>query len=145
SPAQEGAAWRAVRSATLMAVLAANRNGWRRSSQRLAQEQLMGAEASEETTRDSLQMLRLAGATAEVEMVARRLLDYGPSSHLREAARDVDLERSTTTSLSADIGLLQRAGDVLDADTAARALDWVIEALSDIDDFELRRRPMFLV
>lgn len=145
SPAQERAAWRALRSATLMAVLAANRNGWRRSSQRLAQEQLMGAEVSEETTRDSLQMLRHAGATAEVEMVARRLLDYGPSSHLQEAARDVDLERSTTTSLSADIALLQRAGDVLDADTAGRTLNWVIETLSDIDAFELRRRPMFLV
>lgn len=145
-PHERGGAWRALRSATLMAAFAANRNSWRRASQRLAQEQLVREEAlSEESARDSLQMLRLAGATKEVEMVTHRLLRHGPARYLRLAAGDVVLDRSTTTSLTADIAFLQKAGDVVDASTADQTLQWALNTLNDLEGFQQRHRPRFRV
>jgi hypothetical protein len=55
----------------------------------------------------------------------------GPSLAARHAASNVRLVRSTSGTIVADLALFRTAGDVLDAETAEAAAEWLIDALSD--------------
>ncbi len=136
--------WSSLRSAMLLAGLAADTKSWRYTASLLARRQLMTAQVGE-TPVWTLDLLRFSGSEKSIKLAVDRLLESGPVDPVVAAASTVDLDQSTRTSLRADLTLVERAADVLaelDADRHAR---WAIRALGNGTDIERRFRPRFLV
>ncbi len=80
---------------------------------------------------ESVRTLRLAGDAKAIELAIDRLTNDGPLAAVRSAAAEVDLARSTRTTIGADLALLRSSGDVLDAETAERTCDWLEAVIDD--------------
>lgn len=140
----DGEAWNKLRSATMMAALAGNRNDWRRSTTRLAQEQLIRTlDPSPEMVRDSLNMLCASGDAHALKKAAHRFHQHGPLSHLRSAVEGADLDSCTITSLFPRLELLAIAGDLLREADADRVIEWCYAGLDDLVGFKSRWHPTF--
>jgi hypothetical protein len=57
----------------------------------------------------------------------------------------VDLNTSSRTTGQSDLTLLQHAGDVLDAETAGRSIEWLLGSLEDPSLFVARTTPSYLL
>ncbi|WP_380168972.1 DUF4365 domain-containing protein [Jannaschia sp. R86511] len=98
-----------------------------------------------DTTVTVLSDLRLSGSTAELKMVAGRLLRDGPCLAVAASAEKVDLGLSTATSLQADLMLLEIGGDVLAAAVADRHATDLLQLLRNEAPTRQRCTPRFLL
>ena len=138
-------AWLHLRAVSLMSGFAGDHASWRHSLSLLAQRELMTYEsdASVEPVVSSLQDLRWAGDHKALDKATRRVVLDGPAAAARQAARTIDPARSTRTSIQCDIALLKQAADVLDAETADRAVSWALQTITDPRSFLERYQPAF--
>jgi hypothetical protein len=133
-------------SAALLASNAADHGGWRHLSGLLGRDMLMRLDrrADPQQVEEALGTLRLAGAESAIKLAVQQVVATGPASAVTEAARQVDLERSTRTTLLADLSLLRYAADVLDSGTVESSVDWLIPRAADPSDLERRYGTYFL-
>ena len=119
-----------------------DQGAWRQLSGLLGRDTLVRLKRTSdpELAVDGIQILRRAGDVEALKLAVRRLGDDGPATAVRSAAGFVDLQRSTRTTLSADLALLEVGGDLVDLETANRAVDWIAERLDDPRSF-LKRWP----
>ncbi len=125
-------------SAALLASNAADHGGWRHLSGLLGCDMLMRLDrhADRQSVEEVLGTLRLAGAESEIKLAVQQLVANGPASAVTEAARQVDLERSTRTTLLANLSLLRYAADVLDSETVESSVAWLIPRAADPSHLE---------
>ncbi|MGK2321405.1 DUF4365 domain-containing protein [Gordonia rhizosphera] len=121
-----------LRSATLIAGMGADRRGWRSSMIQLAQAVLTLSD-SENRVELGLRLLRNAGARSHIEQAVEKQLEAGSPESVRDAISEVDLNRSTRTSLHADLQLLKAGADVISDDAAEIHVCWLIQALESSD------------
>lgn len=133
-------------SSALLASNAADHGGWRHLSGLLGQDMLMRLDrhSDPEQVEEALGTLRLAGAEKAIKLAVPQLVANGPAFGVAEAARQVDLNRSTRTTLLANLSLLRYGADVLDSGTVESALDWLIAQARDPTDLEGRYGTYFL-
>jgi hypothetical protein len=127
-------------SAGLLASNAADHGGWRHLSGLLGQDMLMRLDrhADAQDVDDALGTLRLAGAEKAMKLAVPQLVANGPAVGVTEAARQVDLEKATRTTLFTELSLLRHGADVLDASTADSAIRWLLGRAQDPSDLETR-------
>ena len=115
-------------AAALMASHAGDQSGWRHLSAGVAQNDLLQVDRHDdpEDIAGALTMLRRAGDTKAVEWAVRHVVSNGPAVAAAAAATAVDLNASSRTTGQSDLTLLQHAGDVLDTETAERAIEWLL-------------------
>jgi Domain of unknown function (DUF4365) len=133
-------------SAGLLASNAADHGGWRHLAGLLGQDMLMRLDrhADPEHVDDALGTLRLAGAEKAIKLAVPQLVANGPAAGVTGAAREVDLENATRTTLLSDLSLLQYGADVLDSDTAESAMNWLLKQVGDPSDLERWSGTYFL-
>jgi hypothetical protein len=127
-------------AASLLASHLGNQPGWRELAGLLACDMLMRLDrhAEPQSARDALNELRLAGATKELRLAARKLAADGPARAVTVALADVDLTRSTRTTAAADLALLRAGGHLADAATASRAIEQLLATVGDPEPFFTR-------
>ncbi len=125
-------------SASFVASNAADQAGWRHLTRLLGQDMLMRLDRSSDPqgVRDALNALRVAGDEKGLKLAVQHLVADGPTAGVTKIAAEVDLEQSTRTTALADLALFRSAGDVLDDQTVARTVDWLIKTLADPSAFE---------
>lgn len=136
--------WADLRSAALLAGLAADHGGWRHSMSLLARRGLMkatGADAS--IILESLTDLVRAGASKELELAVSKLSDEGPVEPLAALISGLDLESVQRSGLKSMLTVLQYGGDLAEPDDADRHVEWLVSALKDPDSIAERLRPQF--
>lgn len=139
-------AWLKLRAVSLMSGFAGDHQNWRHSLSLLAQRQLMTCgDSSIKPVVEALNDLRWAGDKTPLGHAIRRIVLDGPGEAVQLAAKDIDLTRSTRTSIQCDIAFLTQAADVLDTSTADRALNWALQIISDPQPFAEHYHPTFLV
>jgi hypothetical protein len=124
-------------AAALAAGHLGDQSAWRHLAALLARDALLRVTRHDDPAvgAEALRGLRLAGDEQAVKLAVRRFCDDGPALAATLAAATVDMQRSTRTTVFADLALLQHAGDVLDADTATRATAWLLDTLDDPSRF----------
>lgn len=133
-------------TARALAALAANRDDWCQATGILAKYQLArGTATTTEQIAGLLTTLRLSGDSAAVKRAATRFAREGPVDALRHAASEIDLHRSTRTTISADLETLTSAGDLLEARHASKLVNWGLDLLQSggPSDFLNRVQPSF--
>lgn len=140
-------AWLKLRSVTLTTGFTGDHSNWRHSFSLLAQQELMTHDesASVEQVASSLRDLRWAGDKAAIEKATRRIVLDGPAVAAQVVAHEVDLDRSTRTSVRGDLALLIQAADVFDTRTADRSVKWTLKSLADPSRFLERHQPTFML
>lgn len=129
-----------ARNQLLVAGLAASHLGahgaWAHFSSLLGRDSLLRLDrfAKQNDVVDGLRDLRLAGDDKALRLAGRRILEDGPSAALREAASEVRMDATTTSTVFSDLAMLKAAGDVLDHETARAASDWLTAALEQPPD-----------
>jgi hypothetical protein len=134
-------------AAALMASHAGDQSGWRHLSAGVAQNDLLQVDRHDdpEDIAGALTMLRRAGDTKAVEWAVRHVVSNGPAVAAATAATAVDLTASSRTTGQSDLTFLQHAGDVLDAETAGRSIEWLLGSLGDPSLFVTRTTPSYLL
>lgn len=134
-------------AAALTASHCGEQGTWRRLSGLRAQDDLLQTDrwTDHSIVGAGLSALRLAGDDRALALGVRRAATDGPAPAVTQAAAQIDLETSTKTTGLADLSLLQRGGDLLDGETAARSVDWLLGALTDSSSFADRTTPSYLL
>ena len=134
-------------AASLLASHAGEQADWRSIMALLGRDQLIRLDrhASPEDAAAGITTLRLAGHEQPLKIAVRRLAANGPARALTLAAAQVQLPRTTRTTAPTSLALLEHAGDLLDEDTANRALLWLMDTLSDASRFVKRTTPSYLL
>ncbi len=139
-------AWLKLRSATLLSGYAADHSGWRHAASLLARRQLMRASADDhDALKSGVDLLRRCGEDKELQLAVQRLVNLGPTSVLQDVGRELDPEKSTRTSLLADLRFIKRAADVLLPEDAERLALWALATLENPDELRGRLKPTFLL
>lgn len=144
----EEAAHNHILSASLTASFAADHSGWAAAARLGAMDDLTARSCGpEDATRtlSTLSTLRRCGDDGSVRLIARSLWETGPLDALVDAARTISAEAWTHTSSTANLALLEQAGDVLTAEDADRHAIWAKDVLHDPAAFVRRVRPNFVV
>jgi hypothetical protein len=105
----------------------------------------LGRDSDSEAARRALDTLRRAGDRKALELAVRRTVADGPATAIRLVAADVSLDASTRTTGPTDLALLQRGGDLLDVETADRAVGWLLGTLQDPTSFVIRTSPSYVL
>ncbi len=116
---------------------------WRQLSSLLGRDTLVRLKRASDPQRavDGIQTLRRAGDVEALKLAVRRLANDGPAIAVRSAGESVHLQRSTRTTLTADLEFVAVGGDLVDLATAHRAVDWIAERLDKPKSFlELQPR-----
>ena len=139
--------WLRLRAASLIAGISADHNAWRSTAGILAERMVMTADAGpdREYVTNALSLLRQTGDQKSVELAVRHLLRNGPAGPVIDDVNVIDLERSTSTSVRADLAALQSAADVLVADRSDRHIAFLLEVLRDPTSFGERVKATFWV
>ena len=134
-------------AASLTANYAGDHADWRHLSALLGQDQLLRLDrhADPEKACAALEILRLAGDESALRLAVQRLAADGPATAITLTAANVRLDRATRTTGRADLALLQYGGDVLDEETAGRAVTWLLATLDDPSAFVARTTPSYLL
>ena len=121
-----------LRAAALMAGLTSDLGGWRHATSRLGRHRLMltGRESDASHVSAGLTVLRLAGDHDALRGATLRVMREGPAASVTKAAHELRLERSTRTTVRADLALLAAGGDVVEESDADRHLAWLLDAAS---------------
>lgn len=138
-------AYMSLRAATLIAGMTGDHAAWRQTLPQLAIRLITTAEGDDEVIARGLYAMRIAGDDKSLKIAIPHLLAAGPAAAVVRAVFDLDLARSTRTSLGADIELIRRAADVLPATDADRHLSWAIEVLEDPASLSKRLDPSFYI
>jgi Domain of unknown function (DUF4365) len=127
-------------AASLLASHLGTQAGWRHLAGLSGCDMLMRLDrgADPQTARDGLEELRLAGATKELTLAAKKLAADGPAAAVTLALANVDLDRSTRTTAGADLALLKASGYLADAPTATRAVSQLLAIIEDPAGFFTR-------
>lgn len=136
--------WLRFRSAMLLSGYAADTPGWRYAASLLARRQLLSS-GDEDIPEWVFELLRLSGSDKDLRLVATRLLNVGPVEPLVEAASQLDLGRSTRSSLQASITLIEKSADLVSTEVGDRHTKWALGVLSGTDDTLARLKPQFFV
>lgn len=133
-------------SAALIASNAADHADWRHVSGLLGRDMLMrlGRHADTSSVAAGIDTLRLAGAEKAIGLAVPHLVADGPAAGVMEAARRVDLSRSTRTLLISNLTLLRHGSDVLDSGAVQAAIDWLIPHVRDPTQLERSSGIRFL-
>lgn len=135
--------WMKLRTASLLAGMAADHSSWRHTSGLRAQHVLTFSTESQDSIVDALTTLRQVGDSTSVEKATQRFLRSGPATAVRDAAIRVRLDNATRTSIRTDLQLIEEAADVLDAESADRNAEWILSNLRNPIQFIERFKPMF--
>jgi hypothetical protein len=121
--------------------------GWRHLSSWQAVDQLvrMSRHADPAEAADCLTALRLAGNDKVLVPAIKHLRDDGPATGVTEAGQQIDYRQSTRTTALANLRFLRRGGDLLEEQTAAEAVRWVLSTLDDPAAFAERTQPSYLL
>ena len=99
----------------------------------LAQDTLLrlnpGSPADDVAT--GLTMLRQAGAQDPLKQACSRVVNDGPCRAIATAADRLDFEKSTSTTIFADLAMVTQAGDLFSPDAATRCLEWLTAGIDD--------------
>ncbi|GAA2679638.1 hypothetical protein GCM10010428_45160 [Actinosynnema pretiosum subsp. pretiosum] len=119
-------------AAALMASHAGDHSAWRLHASQNARQQLLQVEHTTDPDRvgELLDILRFAGDDKTLGLAARRLVTDGPAQAVSAAAARIDFAALTHTTSLASLMLLRRGGDVLDGDTASRAVRWLLRTMA---------------
>lgn len=140
----EDTVWLKLRAAMLLSGHAADTPSWRHAASLLGRRVLMTAQGDDAIVM-ALDLLRIAGAEKVVKLAATRLLEAGPVTPLATVVGALDLAASTRTSIRADLRLVSQGADVLTEEAADRHARWAIDVLSDLETFDKKFRPHFIV
>ncbi|WP_143060612.1 tetratricopeptide repeat protein [Amycolatopsis tolypomycina] len=88
-------------------------------------------DADPDQVRDLVSGLHNCGADRQLGRVVHRYVQDGPAAGVRSAAAGIDLRQPTRSTLMATLALLRSGGDVLDAETASNAVDWISGAIDN--------------
>jgi hypothetical protein len=143
----ENVAHNQLHAAALTASHSGSQSGWCQLSGAAAQNELLelNRHSDPEEVANALSALRLAGDKKALELAVNNLVADGPAYAVTLAAADADLDRSTRTTGLADLVMLQRAGDVLDRETATRTVDWLLARIRDPEPFRARTSASYLL
>lgn len=136
--------WTKLRSVMLTAGYAADWSAWSDAGSRLARHQLMTT-PGEESIVAAIDLLRLTGDKKWLKATVARTLQVGPVQALVHLGSQLDLTKSTRTSLSADLAFVEGAADVLADDDCDRFISWALGVLRDGTELTERLSPTFLV
>ncbi|HEY5193441.1 MAG TPA: DUF4365 domain-containing protein [Solirubrobacteraceae bacterium] len=120
-----------------VAALAAGHVGdhgaWRHLFTLLAQDTLLRLDNGSpvEGVTEGLRMLRQAGADKELKQALLHIANDGPCRAITAVADGLDLDRSTHTTIFADLALIQHAGDLFSLDAARHCLQWLAAGFDD--------------
>lgn len=121
--------WLRLRSAMLQSTFAADHSGWKAAGSQLARRQLMTSVEPDQLV-SALDLLRLSGDKKSVTLALAKIMRSADVSSLQRVAADLDLDRSTRSSLSADLAFVEGAADVLNDVDADRFARWALQRLS---------------
>lgn len=132
-------------SAALLASSSGDHDSWREISAVLAKHQLSSTHPTDTPERIAayLSDLRIAGDSKATSVATRRIVNSGPVSAAKIAAKTIDLSKSTRTTALADLEMLTAAGDVLTEDNADRVCAWLLSTLQNPAPYYERARPTF--
>jgi Domain of unknown function (DUF4365) len=123
-------------AASVQAGVLGSHGQWRHFSGLLARHELIDPQiADADALADTLGVLRRAGAVRAAGRATWWVATNGPSDAVAAATRGIDLTRSTSSSIVADLAMLRVAADVVDEATATAAADWLQAALGDPTGF----------
>lgn len=137
--------WRHLRAAALMASLGGSHTAWRIQMSLQAKWVILRGSDDPAALLRALDDLRVSGDFQALERTTRRMVDEGPVQLIRDLAESLNLEEATRTSIRADIGFVMRAADVIAVEAAERHARWALGVLTDLEKFESRYHPEFLV
>lgn len=121
-----------VFAASVQAGVLGSHGQWRHFSGLLARQELIDPQiADADTLAHTLGVLRRAGAERAVGRATSWVATNGPADAVAAATRGIDLTRSTSSSIVADLAMLGVAADVVNEATATAAADWLQVALGD--------------
>jgi hypothetical protein len=135
----------------LAASLTANHLGdqgeWRRLSGLLGMDSMLRVTRHSEPAmaRAGLSTLRLAGYQDALKLAVRRLVLDGPAAAVGIEAANVRLDLTTRTTGAASLALFESGGDVVDEESADRAVGWLLATLETPEPFLARTDPTYLV
>lgn len=110
---------------------------WRHLSGLLARREFIDARGRDAAAlTENLAALRQAGDESAAARATSWVLVDGPADAVAAAAREIDLDHSTSSSIVADVTVLRVAADVIDEGTARDAADWLECALADPSHLE---------
>lgn len=134
-------------SAGLIAGHVGDHGTWRRASAMLVRDAMirLNRHADPEKASELLRELCAAGDSKSVERAAQRLVSDGPAAAPAQAAVSIGLDGWTRTTASARLKLIRAAGDVLPAEFADRATQWLSETIAGPEPFVDRVQPSFVV
>ena len=141
------AAWRHLRSASLLASFAGQHSAWRHATMQLASHRLIQRDrnADPDVVAAALTALRRCGDHQGLRLAVRRIVEDGPATAAQAAALEVNPERSTHTSAQADLRMLIQAGDLLPSDRAEYLAGWAQRTFLDPSVYTSRIQPTFFV
>jgi tetratricopeptide (TPR) repeat protein len=119
--------------AALAAGHAGDHGAWRHLFTLLAQDSLLRLDSGSpvEKVAEGIRMLRQAGADKALKQALLRVANDGPCRAITAVADGLDLDRSTHTTIFADLALVQHAGDLFDLEAARRCLQWLAASFDD--------------
>ncbi|MEV0363976.1 DUF4365 domain-containing protein [Nocardia fusca] len=140
-------AWLGLRSASLMAGLVGDHNGWRRPFSLIAKLQLLSvcADSPIDLVVNSLHTLRVSGDADSLDRAMLKIVEFGPAAAARKIASEIDLNQSTSTTARSDLAILIGAGDVMATADADRCAAWALKMLHDKEGYIGRIHPTFAV
>jgi hypothetical protein len=119
-------------AASVQAGVLGSHGQWRFLSGLLARQNFIDPRRSDaDAFAENLGVLRRAGAEGAIARATWWVTANGPGDAVTAAAREIDLNRSTSSSILADTTVLRVGGDVIGETTAVRAADWLLAALAD--------------
>jgi hypothetical protein len=134
-------------AAALMSSHAVDQGGWANRVAALGREQLLHLDRHSDSAdvTAALGALRRGGDHRAIELAATHLLEAGPATAVAGAAGYVDLEKSTRTTIHADLILLRVAGDVLQPPLAAKFARELLDRIAEPSLLAERTSPGFLL
>lgn len=134
-------------SASLMTSHSGDQVGWANRTAAIAQDQLLRLDrrADSDRVKEGLTGLRRGGDDKALQLALVHLAQDGPAEAVRAAASEVELSHSTHTSAAADLTVLELGGDLLDSETANRAVSGLLAILAEPEQFRERTTPDFLL
>lgn len=124
-------------AAATQAGLLGSQGQWRHYTGLLARQEMIGIDRRSDTADviRALMLLRAAGDERALASAVRHTVGDGPAEAVTRIGEQIRLDRSTATSVFADLAFLQAAEDVLPEDAAVAAAEWLLRALVDPERF----------
>jgi len=117
-------------STSLITGFAADANAWRHAAAAFACYCLLSAASTDELVY-ALNILRVAGAQDELELVTSQFLHFGPAEPLAQIMNELSLEDATKSSLPCDFALVGECVALLDTSAVDNHALWLLNELKN--------------